>query len=668
MSAAPSMSRSASSTSLSGSTSRFTPYVRSSPMTKSRSESISSLAAFSPLRGASIEQFAPNSANSPGAFPTGYYSPATSGMTRSQSSISTYSPPTPMHQRVQGGPPPPHHVVSRDLTKAMLDPGATYTTTDEHGYPVQVQTLVPMRGDTPPATPDRPPYRHQHSASSPAIPAGDYSSYNAPQPSPPPMTTSAFYSGTNVHPEFESGPSWSEEQPMEGYTDANGTVGYETSFSHLHINDPMGQMAYPADQYAQEQPHPQYAYPEPQISPPPLTGHMQSASEPMLQMVSYGTPTLGHSASVESIQPHALYGGGGGQPYVHPSHLVSLEQAQYEAALAPTQLDEWGNIVQTAPSTSGLSTSYSSHSLNYSQQPSPIDAASPGSDYYSHPTRSSNSSAASSPYHPYSPTVEDVPEEPRKPTMPRRGSVPVYPSFAPQPAAASSIYASTQQVHQPAYTASASMSDLNPSSQSLSHSLSTPAALSSIPSSASSPTPSKPSKPPLSSSHSYHSSTRRISRPSSLSLSSTLDPPIDLSTPLASPSLYRPSMEQDQATPRSRPAATGMTRGYSSPGGQSLGQGAFGAGGGGGGLRIRTDLAAGGAASGGGGTGMVRSATVGGGLGSAGTLAGAGWGGSRSGSIGAGSPGFGGAGKAHPTSDLMGVDQHGRACLPGIAG
>lgn len=632
-------------------------------MTKSRSESISSLAAFSPLRGASIEQFAPTSANSPGAFPTGYYSPATTGMTRSQSSISAYSPPAPMHQRVQGGPPPPLQVVSRDLTKAMLEPGATYTTTDEHGYPIQVQTLVPMRGDTPPATPDRPPYRHQHSASSPAIPVSDYASYNAPHPSPPPMaTTSAFYSGTSLHPEFESGPSWSHEQPMEGYADANGTVGYETSFSHLQIDDPLRQGAYPLDQYAREQPHQQYTYPDPQIYSPPLTGHMQSASEPMYQTTSYGSPALGHSASVESIQPHALYGGGGGQPYVHPSHLVSLEQAQYEAALAPTQLDEWGNIVQSTSTTSGLSNSYSSHSLNYSQ-PSPIDAASPGSDYYSHPTRSNNSSAASSPYHPYSPTVEDVPEEPRKPIMPRRGSMPAYPAFAPQPAATSSIYASSQQMHQPAHTASASMSDLKPSSHSLSHSLSTPAALSSIPSSAFSPTPSKPSKPPLSSSSSYHSSTRRISRPSSLSLSSTLDPPIDLSTPLASPSLYRPSMEQDQATPRSRPAAAGMTRGYSSPGGESLGQGAFGAGGG---LRIRTDFAAGGV--GGGGAGMVRSATVGAGLGSAGMLASAGWGGSRSGSLGVSSPGLGGAGRAHPTSDLMGVDQHGRACLPGIAG
>lgn len=569
--------------------------------------------------------------------------------------MSSYSPRT-----AQGGAPVQLMAVSRDITKGMQEPSAIYTAVDEQGYPVQT---VPMR-DTPPATPDRAPFRHhQHSASSPAIPAGFSSAAGFPQPPSPPMTaaTNAFYTGTGLHPEYEAGPTWSGDE-LSGYADPATLGGYEQSFSHLHIADQ--HLGYSQDQYAAEQ---QFTYPDPlpDLYSPPLSGHVQSASEPMYHTASYDAHALGHSASYESIQPNAIYGGNGSQaqPFIHPSHLVSVEQAQhydFAQAQAQGQVDEWGNVLAPSPSAPGLSHSYSSHSLNHS----PIDGPSPGSsDFYNHATRSSTSSAASSPYHqPYSPTVEDVPEEgasrlePRKPPMPRRGSMPAYPASYTSTSTnggGSSIYVAAQQPqHHPSYTSTPSLAELGAggSPGTLSHSLSTPASLSSSHGPSSS-LGSKPSKPPLSSSHSYHSTPgRRISRPSSLSLSSTLEPPIDLTTPLASPSIYRPSMAelQQQATPRASAAAggSGMARGFSSPGQGGLQ----------GGLRIQT--AFGGGGGGGGGAGMARSATFGG----AGAMGSSSWAGSR---VGGGS----GSGKgAHPTSDLMGVDQHGRACLPGIAG
>lgn len=617
-------------------------------MTKSRSESIGSLAAFSPLRGASVDQFPSSAASSP-TMNASPHRPA--GMMRSHSSLSSFSPPTPRtRQGAASGLP-----VSRDLTDGMMEPTLSYPA----GFRLQDPSAIPLRnGETPPTTPSRPPFRHSHSTSVPSVPLGSYT-YDPPPPSPPmtALNTGAFYTGTSLHPEYESGPTWSDDAAMDTYAE-----DYEQTLAHLRLTDAQVQQpTFVPDQYAQQQ-EPQYTYPEQQIYSPPLSGHVQSASEPMYQSSSYsGQHSLGHSASVESIQPNALYGAAA-MPYVHPSHLVSMEQSHYDYSPATTQVDEWGNVISNGNS---LSHSYSSHSLG---QPSPVEAPSPNSDFYGHGTRSGNSSAASSPYCPYSPGVEDVPEEPsRKPILPRRGSVPAYPSYAqpsPSSSSSSSIYAVSQGPHQSAY---GSMS-ADFKSGIIPHSMSTPAALSSFPASPT-PTSNKISKPPLSSSASYHSSMRRISRPSSLSLSSTLEPPIDLSTPLASPSLYRPSLDQQQDTPRARPSsarasAATMSRGYSSPGGDSLGHGAFGAGSGGAGLRIKTE----GGGSFVGGTGMARSATVGGGLGSAGMLPSPSWAGRSSISNGVN----GGAVKAHPTahptSDLMGSDQHGRACLPGITG
>lgn len=253
--AAPSMSRSASSNSLSSP--RFTPYVRSSPMTKSRSESVSSLSAFSPLRSSSIEQFP-----SPSNFSSPYNSPAPMSRSHSSTASGKFSPATPRSQRHHPAPPTPLHVVSRDLNKQVFDP--MVVNPDDLDDRHLAQTVVVPRSshapslsrDTPPATPDGSPspYRRDSEVSHLPPPPVDYSygSYMAP-PSPPASASHPFH--PSIHDLYaERGPSsWNEGPEMSSpYQQDPGLVSpggaYVSSFAQMNLDE--GGQHVPFESYA----------------------------------------------------------------------------------------------------------------------------------------------------------------------------------------------------------------------------------------------------------------------------------------------------------------------------------------------------------------------------------------------------------------------------------
>ncbi|KAK4056977.1 hypothetical protein OIO90_001877 [Microbotryomycetes sp. JL221] len=175
----PAMSRSTSTASLATSGSiaspRFAPYSRSTPMSKSRSESVSSMGAFSPLRASgSLDQFA---SPSTGYSPSPYMSPTTAGMVRSHSMQVGLDMSSPSSS--QRGP---RRMVGRNLTKELSESSLVYIDelgqayhASEFGGSVGPASLsasaMLVHGAFANSVQERPTFlRHHHSKSTPVVP------------------------------------------------------------------------------------------------------------------------------------------------------------------------------------------------------------------------------------------------------------------------------------------------------------------------------------------------------------------------------------------------------------------------------------------------------------------------------------------------------------------
>lgn len=752
----PSMSRSASNASLSGSISspRFTPYARSTSMSKSRSESISSLSAFSPLRGHSLEQFSsPSSVTSP------YYSPVAGAMSRSQSSTtSEASPPTPRRGLLNGASSMPARV-ARNLSKQMDPSRGLYA--DETG------TMQSIAAPNNLITPARPTYRHKHSKSTPSVPTrkhpyshashASHASMSRPSSPPPPLPMPpppSLPTAPHGYGAYDS--SSAPENTM--YDD---DLGYEQSLAHLHISD----------QHTAFEPFDPSQLFYDQRTSPAVSEQYQGVISPAATYTAQDA-YAGIAVGMPPSETYPEFDGGFSAPYIHPSHMMSLIDgmspfpdcdsgtAHQQLPALEQRVDEWGNV----STSTGMVHSHSSHSLHGLSQPQPqAQAGSPDgyattTDTLLHYPDSASSSVSPQPFYNYAPAALDVmPEELlSRPALPRRGSMPVYPLYVASPLSQDSNVAT-------AYPSLGNFSPIqaqlaSPASSSspsaVSPSLTTPSAHASSASAGSSPLTTNGSSVPT------RATVRaRRSKASSLSLGSAsskkrdknLAAAIDLSLPplphppppssssassldkfasavenaSASTGGYEHAHglahEDDQATPRmgtfaasgsgsmtSLSSGTGMQRGYSSPGGLRIQTDVVGAGGGGvGGTRRQPTQAQGAgllkpyrrtsAASAASTDAHSPSHTVGSpSLGSVGMSPSASWHGTAQTQAQAWSPSLStsspfspsyapreghGHGysygyqhaqtpaRRHPTADMMmSVDQHGRACLPGVSG
>jgi len=344
------MSRSASSQSLSGS--RFTPYVRSSPMNKSRSDSISHPSAFSPLRrDASTSSLI--SQGSP-IYPSPYNmshsaSQQSLGMSRSQS-MSTFDMTSPSGQRIvrHGGEQlTPLHIVPRDLNKDLFD---QY---EAHRAGQQQPRLLPngmTARDTPPTTPNRHLMRRQHSNSTPPVPSG----LHYPRPPSPPASAAANM-GAYPPSAFEAQPqtaSWGE-LTNGGYTDE---FGYDGGLQHPMAQLQIGGDPYTAVDNAGGFGGPGEYYVESYLSP-------QSAG-PATGLESYDGIVNGQWPVPNQSSPQdplAFQSGGTDQfqhsPYIHPSHQYAIDpqnQLQMQQQLSHHLAHSQSHPVQLSHSTSSL--------------------------------------------------------------------------------------------------------------------------------------------------------------------------------------------------------------------------------------------------------------------------------------------------------------------------
>ncbi|GAA5908454.1 hypothetical protein JCM5296_002168 [Sporobolomyces johnsonii] len=348
----PAMSRSTSNASLSSA--RFAPYGRSSPMSKSRSGSVSSLSAFSPLRTSTSGETLESSIHT---LPSPYASPVPDIMTRSRSS-STYS--TLGHYGAAAMPykrSPPLRAISRDLEKEMG--GDAADTTDALALP-----LPPAAQDTPPATPDR--FRRPHANSSPPIPTGVFApmaSYPAP-PSPPSHVSAPFQP---LHQAFQVADTWNHHHltlppPMES-TILPHPRTHQPILAPLQIDPHSSFDVYEASPALSYHDDSRFASPVDPLDPQQHA--FMSGAGPFMH--EHGHPaqhSFLHASLYDVNLPHP--GQGSMTPYIHPQHLSTLDdenmyddppgtarQATFSrgplsTGSEPTVLDEWGNVVSPA--------------------------------------------------------------------------------------------------------------------------------------------------------------------------------------------------------------------------------------------------------------------------------------------------------------------------------
>ncbi|GAA6031519.1 hypothetical protein JCM8097_006496 [Rhodosporidiobolus ruineniae] len=376
---APAMSRSASSTSLSGA--RFTPYTRSSPMTKSRSESVSSLSAFSPLRSStSIETLG----SSIGSHPSPY---TPSGMARSHSIAGL------------GGAAEPHfphrypsmHSLPRNLAKEMSD-SEEYTEVLDGGF-------------------TRQPLRRPHANSSPPLPTGLHAwASSADTPSPPgSVYQQPLYTSAEVGQAWEGAPQGYlvQQQPMGRIQPV--LTPLQIGGEGFHAPDPAGFSSYEAS------PHTSSVYYDSRFaSPVELVDPQQhqfmyggaGVAGPLVFSDPQQAMQLHHSLSQHSLieeqeedvpptaraSTFAAAGASTAAPYIHPQHLATLDEQHVYAGGAggsvyrdgAAVVDEYGQVV--SPAAGGYAGSVSSaasphdsgyeHSYGYHSHHNSIDASS----------------------------------------------------------------------------------------------------------------------------------------------------------------------------------------------------------------------------------------------------------------------------------------------------
>ncbi|GAA5920143.1 hypothetical protein JCM1841_004460 [Sporobolomyces salmonicolor] len=348
----PAMSRSASNASLSSA--RFAPYGRSSPMNKSRSGSVSSLSAFSPLRTSTSVDTLESSFHT---LPSPYASPVVDVMTRSRSS-STYS--TLGHYGAAAVPykrSPPLPAISRDLEKEMG--GDAVETTEALALPIP-----PDAQGTRPTTPDR--FHRPHANSSPPIPVGVFApvaSYSAP-PSPPAHVSAPFQP---LYQAFQVADTWNHHHltfppPMES-TIIPYPRSHQPILAPLQIDPHHSFDVYEASPALSYHDDSRFASPVDPLDPQQHAFMSGSAGPFMHEHGHAAHHGYLHAPLYDVDLPHP--GQGSMTPYIHPQHLSTLDdenmydppgtarQATFNreplsAGSEPTVLDEWGNVVSPA--------------------------------------------------------------------------------------------------------------------------------------------------------------------------------------------------------------------------------------------------------------------------------------------------------------------------------
>lgn len=295
---------------------RYGPYVRSTNMSKSRSDQAgffqdSSISSSPRRRTQTIDQF-----SSPYGSPV--YSTSAMARSRSYSNSETHSPATPKNYRLN---PLPIRI-SRDLNKEMMDPRASL-------YPPPLSSNSRY---TPPSTPDASPSRRSHPLTpSPSFHELPYSYSNEASPS----ITAAGYQA-NLQQILGTSASWTEEHQPLVYDD---TLIYENAvrpFASLQIVDPNftpfeipthEQHLYEQKYGAVSQPHPDQLYLD------------------QIQVVDYSSPPysqLSHSASPEALHQTLLFSGSQTTNlFVHPGHDLAPEELGQDVILSK----DWSNEI-----------------------------------------------------------------------------------------------------------------------------------------------------------------------------------------------------------------------------------------------------------------------------------------------------------------------------------
>ncbi|GAA6046883.1 hypothetical protein JCM3770_003410 [Rhodotorula araucariae] len=304
---APTMSRSASSTSLNNA--RFAPYARSSPMSKSRSESISSLGAFSPLRSStSVETLASSTASQPSPL-------AQSHMARSLSMAALPGSVAGHARRMS------YQRISNDQFGAQLQSLA-----DMHGDASGVLSapqpfLFPTQGGEGQLdTSGR--FRRPHANSSPPAPVGLYtyaypstSQFQSHEPLPVPAS-GAFQP---LQQAFEVTDAWSDNPALQGsIVTPSGRV--QPVLSRLHIGDDASPSGAPTS-YDELAPAPESAF-------YPTSGTDSRFASPAeafdaTQNVFFGAGPLSFDPPQQGFDAMAQVSA---TPYIHPAHLTTLDE------------------------------------------------------------------------------------------------------------------------------------------------------------------------------------------------------------------------------------------------------------------------------------------------------------------------------------------------------
>ncbi|GAA5840509.1 hypothetical protein JCM9279_007351 [Rhodotorula babjevae] len=312
---APAMSRSSSSASLNNT--RFTPYARSSPMSKSRSESVSSLGAFSSVRSsASIETLAssPSSQMSP-------FTPTHSA--RSQSMVGIAGSTAPHARRIS------QHAFPQEQLGTLA--AAANNGDDLDILAAPRPPFFPSHGSSRSiGTADR--CRRPHANSSPPAPFGLYTYASPPDelPTPPPQFLQPMQ---QQHDDVMS--SWPSDAVVQGSGLVPSDDG-QPSLSRLYTDSDVSHdssAASPYDEYSSAPSSAFYSAP----GPDSRFASPTDDADPM-QHAFFGAGPLSFDPSAQHVAFDTGAAGVAG-PYIHPAHLTTLDETYaYPASQDSTPL------------------------------------------------------------------------------------------------------------------------------------------------------------------------------------------------------------------------------------------------------------------------------------------------------------------------------------------
>lgn len=300
---APAMSRSSSSASLNNA--RFTPYARSSPMSKSRSESVSSLGAFSSVRSStSIETLASSPSSQLSAFTPAH--PA-----RSQSMVGIAGSSAPHARRIS------QHAFPQDQL-GPLAAAAAHNGDDLEVLAAPRPPFFPSHGSSRSiGTPDR--FRRPHANSSPPAPFGLYTYASPPDelPTPPPQFVQPMQ---QQHDDVMS--SWPADAVAQGSGLAPADDG-QPALSRLYTDSDFSHdssAASPYDDYSSAPSSAFYSAP----GPDSRFASPTDDADPM-QHAFFGAGPLSFDPSAQHVAFDTGAAGVAG-PYIHPAHLTTLDE------------------------------------------------------------------------------------------------------------------------------------------------------------------------------------------------------------------------------------------------------------------------------------------------------------------------------------------------------